>query len=932
MTRWAIRLAQFTITSLILTLLSASAFAQQADYNGIDVMFVVDQSGSMSGAYGQTPTDPNMLRFESMQFIVDWLGDFAHYAEPSSTIRMSVIYFGDPQRTLIQDWVQLSPPGSSDQDWDIQSTDLRRLLSPAQFGFPPRHFDFTNFEGAMRLAREQFDLLQPPPNNQSNLRLIVIITDGAPCTLNDLDENNNCNNPSGQRGQLDRVNQLAQQAFSAPEYRLFVLALDNVADSRNFWETYRAQWEQIVGDTSRAQMIGNVNEMIRAVLDFMAQIRPLVSNSQSTSSVEIDANGHGIVEMPPYVRKARFNVFKVANSNTPFDMTITMPDGVQVTRTSPQTEVSSDFSNVEVWSFNLPVPGTWSLQTNTPGADVEVELDQVFFKGELIDLTSISRYQWQMIPLASFLYYLEDGITQLPVTLNPNYPITLTTIITTPSGNQLQVMLDENTTDPPGGNRRPQFRGAFVPSEVGEYTIEMVGQVLNVPDPLGFGGAYTPLDTRTANDRIQFRINPVDVALEISDVSFLQNDGNWHLTRPLPLCVIVKDRVTGARIPNLDLLQFDAELQRPDSSRQIANLIYQPDLAQHCTFTGNIAADTVGLQPLIIRGYLPDEQGGRQQVYERQADLPVNVLPVQYIRLVVEEPADAVTSSPSISTMPFFGSNPMTLIVEARNQQGERIDLRTAVGGVASPDPNPLILRIQQLEGSELVDVTGSNLLTTVDGTTFRLNTTEFGVGSYQVSVEGKPLLMTECDCAYEPINTGNDGSRVERTIDRYFPFEVLLWPVGVLVLLAVVSLLIFGVYRWGQDRSKNAMRGMLYFTLVTTNDMSEVYEDPTPILVKLDEYKLNKVELSKRQLRGLGLPFRRMLMTNHGSERNHQQGVVFLTIEYADGRKDRDFAVTAGAGQYDLPNSRQPDGSYYMVENDAEASSDGYDGSSSVL
>ena len=53
---------------------SASAFT------GVDVAFVVDQSGSMTGAMrlNTEGSDPDGLRFQSMQFAMEWLGDFRY--------------------------------------------------------------------------------------------------------------------------------------------------------------------------------------------------------------------------------------------------------------------------------------------------------------------------------------------------------------------------------------------------------------------------------------------------------------------------------------------------------------------------------------------------------------------------------------------------------------------------------------------------------------------------------------------------------------------------------------------------------------------------------------------------------------------------------------------------------------------------------------
>lgn len=58
----------FLLSSLVimfLTLAAPFAIAQQSQYDGLDIVFVVDQSGSMGGIPGVEPSDPFGLRFES---------------------------------------------------------------------------------------------------------------------------------------------------------------------------------------------------------------------------------------------------------------------------------------------------------------------------------------------------------------------------------------------------------------------------------------------------------------------------------------------------------------------------------------------------------------------------------------------------------------------------------------------------------------------------------------------------------------------------------------------------------------------------------------------------------------------------------------------------------------------------------------------------
>lgn len=110
LTRWIVLLACL----VALGFLPRPTVAQDSPFTGIDVLFLVDQSGSMGGReFGEESregTDPNGLRFEAAQFAMDWLGELANVeVSASGAIRMGVIYFGDPQASTMFELGNVSP-------------------------------------------------------------------------------------------------------------------------------------------------------------------------------------------------------------------------------------------------------------------------------------------------------------------------------------------------------------------------------------------------------------------------------------------------------------------------------------------------------------------------------------------------------------------------------------------------------------------------------------------------------------------------------------------------------------------------------------------------------------------------------------------------------------------------------------------------------
>ena len=140
--------------------------AQTATFAGLDVIFLVDQSGSMGGtAFGcnevacRNPTDPLGLRFQAVQYATDTLGEYRVGIAPNVPMRLAVVSFGDSAKVTL-DWTQIASPVA---DWDTQRTQLLNQLSEAVFrgDNPPgesRQYQFCRgFPGCRSLSRVASD-------------------------------------------------------------------------------------------------------------------------------------------------------------------------------------------------------------------------------------------------------------------------------------------------------------------------------------------------------------------------------------------------------------------------------------------------------------------------------------------------------------------------------------------------------------------------------------------------------------------------------------------------------------------------------------------------------------------------------------------------------------------------------------------------------
>jgi len=889
---------------------SSQAQTGTDEWTGLDILFLVDQSGSMGGAAfgqpGRQATDPSGLRFQSMEFAMEWLGDFSHYAQPDSRVRMSVIAFGDPQRTLLLDWTELAPQGSTDDAWERQKLDLRNLLGVDFFGF--RNFGYTNFEQAVMMARNQFDSLGILPTGERNLRVLIIISDGEPCAVEDTNpETLLCDSLARNQAQLDRVLQLTRSAFSPNDYQIYFLGIETPQEL--YWDQYGGTWANITREPNtpaRAFVINNAEEMAQRILEMLDVLRALISNSMITLGVPLDAAGNARVYVPPYTRLARFNVFKQV-PGTATALTLTKPDASMLSGTDPDVTVSDDRANIEVWTLERPDHGVWDIHVDNPDLTrVDVEIDQVFLQADLIQASNPPIYhQWQSVPLAPYLYYRFNG-ADVAVDILPAYPIDMTATVEQGAFSR-QIALPPATAAVAGNARQPQYAGTFVPLNTGVYTVELVGEVPDAvsPDPAAIAppGIHTPVNTANAATRETFEVRASAVTVE-PDPLLIQRNGDWWQNDPANVCVVVKDAQTGAEITNLDQLTVTVELQQPDGQVVPFPLTYDTAGTNRCTFEGPVAPTALGLNQAFVRGFIPDGQGGEVEVFNHQTvNFTMNVLPVRPIEIVIIEPVDDQQVSPVIQENPFWGGLPMRVQAVTRYADtGELVDLSVLTGSA-----NPLTLSVRD---QDLNDVTQPNSVTRTDPATYELRA-DYAPGSYSVLAQGVPLPRQACGCEY--LNGNNEALR---TVNRQIPTGFFLWMIGIAVGTLLVVLVLVAAYIRYKGARDNPLTGTLHFWYQSFDEGAGQLANMPLGSLTLTQFNRNEVTRSMRSIIGRDSSIKSL----HFSSLKPVTGQpprIRIKVRTKDKGSDSTQYVTSGGGPVQLHTDAN--GDTYMVEMDPE-------------
>jgi hypothetical protein len=796
--------------ALVLSLLHVAPMQAQPPspipFTGIDAVVIVDQSGSMGGSeYGQPgriPADPLGLRFQATQALAGLLGDLRFYAMPNGTVRMAVISFGDPQLTTTLNWETLAPSPSASavpsattarELWERQLARLQELLSADYFG--KRNLGYTDPEAAVILARDLFNRLPPLPSGERNIRLIVIITDGQPCLVDDL----NCTDLQASHRLLRRIEAFARQNLPAPDHRLYALILENPLTGDMFWDEFREDWFAVVGEPNtppRYAVVEDGTQMARALTNFLQDTLTEITSALTNASVDV-SKGPVEIFVPPYLSALRFTVFKTTTVASGEVLLLTNPSGLVLRSIDPDVTVFGTTANIESWLIKQPPSGKWIVDVK-PGANNQVQVDytriSMLAEGEVT-----GGYVWQKLPVSPKLYYIDDNQQPLyDIRKDPNFPMTVKAYVLTPTGSNLEFDL----ADVSGTNLR--YEGFFTPETAGVYTLNYKGGTQPLP---GESLPYVPLDTRSAfASRVEVNVKPLTPTLRYEPFY----SGRWLATDPMTLCVSFTDpNAPFTPIAGVNGLEVRALWRDTSTGNSETIVLNYDDADPSCAYRGAYVPQVGGTYELWMEANITGETN---DVFARSR--PEHVLTVDPLTLIRLEPIDGKLEvvSDYVSTMPFWAVMPFSVSAVARDNNGNVVDLGALVGTPANPDFSPVTATLYDAQN---IDVTSGRSVVTF-GNVFEIRDPSLPEGKYQAEFVGKPLNRQACRCDYA---TG--GGVVKVAIDRATPFVVHLQRAAIAGIGALLMLLVYYLRNRDLLRRKNPLTGSLIVRLATQSSYS---------------------------------------------------------------------------------------------------------------
>jgi len=668
--------------------------AQQIDYDGVDIVFLVDQSGSMGRLNSTIPPNDSLgLRFYSFPAITSLLGDYRLGVNDQISFRIAIVNFGDRRETWTFSlsgsfWQEIAP--NSRDEWRPQYAQLEQDFQRMRDTFSRRDLGNTDFLSAFQEANRLFQQL--PDLSGRRLRVIVVLTDGQPY-LDTPGFNVN-------RYMEDLV-AYAQSNFPEPDYRIYVIGM--VDSSSAYWQRMEPYWNRITNDPctprscsdkrlDRAGLVASNDDVGKRFQEILLALTKELPRPAGVNVADADVKP-GPLTVPPYLKSITFAYFKTNPSQR---LLITDPQGV-IDENRAGVEIDGLDSPIQVVRVSNPLPGRWQIATDPRILDVDITMQYIFARS-ILESPSPAQVQVQFVPFPIKYTLLDEFGQPLPVYADPLYRLDVKARVR--AGDQAwDLTLKEDG--------RGSYLAEFIPVVTGRHSIEVRAESQDYD-----GNAIVVFDGEIG----AFSVSPIRiVAIDIPGV--------WHQYVQQPITLQLRDE-RGTPVQAPDSLQVTVSI-----GNETLDLSPMPDSTYRALYTPQSA----GRQTLHALVTASNPDGTVFSVIDEDIGA-IEVLPTILVDLMVLEPTQPEQLDTNL--LP-WERNPLTLRVRLQDENGNSLDPQGIFSsGVVSGSLS--IKGIDRKTGKKLsVPLMFSP---TANQGEFVAQTTDLGVGEYTFSITGAPL------------------------------------------------------------------------------------------------------------------------------------------------------------------------------------------------
>lgn len=359
----------------------------------IDVVLLLDQSGSMNGPKG---TDPQGLRADAARYLIANVSEKSAEDQPN---RVAVIDFGD-QVSPTQAVLAAVTPTSGYQDLAERVT--------------VRSMGGTNIMAALRAAMNS--LRAAGSFDQGRKCRIVLFTDGKPEDDRKLSTS----------AYFDEIGAFARKELEPNGCELYVIAVDQVGD---IWAECGDRWRAIAGSEHVVR--------IMSVAELRVRFNQVINRIFSIPNVPPDVltTGRLSFQVKPYLDRVEFHVFPATPE---MQLRILRPDGSAVAPDRDKDTRRRQFRGYEIISVFDPQAGEWQYEITQGKGRVEIYRNEVPLQMKMVLPTPVHPQGKPIQIVASFARH-----SGKPVGSEPQYPLGLTAQVLGPTGSPENVQFGQ---------------------------------------------------------------------------------------------------------------------------------------------------------------------------------------------------------------------------------------------------------------------------------------------------------------------------------------------------------------------------------------------------------------------------------------------------------------------------------------------------------
>ena len=454
------------ILALKLLAFAQSSGGSSSNFAGLDVVILIDQSGSMWGlpVVHPEPNDKHGHRIGQTKNIIYRLAE--HVENTPLVHRVSVIDFGDDASVAVSNHLisyNPSDPGAA----------LRQTKSVIEHSVSPKAgkgWEYTNTPAGMALAIKEYEKMAASGTRGGRQRVMLIITDGRA----------NARNSTPAQMQTDvRANAAELEKNGVG---IWVVGFN---DKDNYWmEGDGAFWESVSG-AGRARLADTASS------DIFGIVQQIVDQWLNTKSKSVAGDEY---YCPPYLGRIVFNV----NFGTPrIPISINDPAGnlIPISAGGPGS-LPGTTARFEVAD---PVPGVYKIDKDS-SRSYHVAVEE--YPSEIKRL--VPSGAGSLDAETRVVFEVRDG-KGVPLQILSQWPIAASIVATSPSEQVEEI--------PASFEGDGKFQAKWKPSELGDYRMKLKG-IVTLRDGTPYdvfkadGNSYT--GTLAVNRLIPYRLRLVD--------------------------------------------------------------------------------------------------------------------------------------------------------------------------------------------------------------------------------------------------------------------------------------------------------------------------------------------------------------------------------------------------------------------------------------